>query len=283
MEHTFRGKVITDTYPNAMLCAQTGSNSPFNLYHQSYFVDGSHSPAQTTSSHYRPAASGAGVAYKCHITGEFTQRSFPVPEGDALTAELTALAEGLEIALSETTRHRQENMSFYKELYKTRGEHKVFVFSDCKSSLELLQFCRQLTAYDNSAEKLCAQTKSGNTRSWYEADDAMLRRIISASHQLGAIRGVKVEVHWTPGHSGTMGNELADEAAKVARTTYSHPWYEKTKPAADVAPIKEEVETKLSEDLKARWLNFLTNGAKTINGCSESGGGGVFTTKLHSC
>lgn len=79
------------------------------------------------------------------------------------------------------------------------AERTVLIFSDCKDGLSCV---RDFRPAEGHVDMMGMPIE-------------MLEMILNTARQL-AEEGIKIELHWVPGHKGVPGNELADEVAKQA-------------------------------------------------------------------
>lgn len=187
-ELRFNGDVIIQPRDDAILAAREASRpSPERADTELvFFVDG--------SSFYKPGkrnakrCAGAAVVFQAGDGRGWQERVFPLPsEADASTAEMTAIAEGLAVALSQT-------------LSQPAGTRKVVIFSDCPGALGRVNELRQCTFSQQSLQ---------NER------NLVLRKLITRSQYFCKL-GISVELRWVPAHSGVEGNIRADIAARSA-------------------------------------------------------------------
>lgn len=190
-ELRFAGDVITQPRDDAILAAREAASRPRPECAEKelvFYVDG--------SSFYKPGkrnakrCAGAAVVFPADDGQVWQERVFPLPrETDAFGAEMTAIAEGLAVALSQT-------------LTQPGGIRKVAVFSDCPGALVRLNELRQRTF---SEECLRSELPV----------NSVLRKLITRSQYFRRL-GISVELRWVPAHSGVEGNVRADRAARNA-------------------------------------------------------------------
>ena len=138
--------------------------------------------------------SGLGVVYRALVmprgSDEWITEGYRIPAPvDVTVAETLAVLGALLIAVK---RFRTRNGVLEKE-------QTVLIFSDCKDALVHIQHFE--------SGKSCVN-RGG-------VPDEIVYKILTNTQQLSD-EGVKVELHWVPGHKGVPGNELADEVAKYA-------------------------------------------------------------------
>lgn len=189
-ELRFAGDIITQPRDDAILAAKEASRPRPKCAEKELvlYVDG--------SSFYRPGrrnakkCAGAAVVFQDGDGQVWQERVFPLPrETDAFGAEMTALAEGLAVALSQT-------------LTQPAGIRKVVVFSDCPGALIRVNELRQRTFSEE-----CLRSE--------RPVNSVLRKLITRSQYFRRI-GISVELRWVPAHSGVEGNVRADRAARNA-------------------------------------------------------------------
>lgn len=188
-ELRFLGDVIIQSRDDAILAAREASQPRSDKCAEKelvFYVDGSSLYKKGKRNAKRSA--GAAVVFQADDSQIWQERVFPLPrESDAFTAEITAIAEGLAVSLSQT-------------LTRPAETKKVVVFSDCREALNRVDELRQRTF---SEERLRSER------------DSVVRKLITRSQYFCRI-GISIELRWVPAHSGVDGNIRADRAAQSA-------------------------------------------------------------------
>lgn len=189
-ELRFVGDVITQSRDGAILAASEASRPRPKCAEKElvFYVDGSSLYKQGKRNAKRSA--GAAVVFQAGDDKVWQERVFPLPsKTDAFGAEMTAIAEGLAVALSQI-------------LIQPAGIGKVVLFSDCPGALSRVKELRSRTFREESLH------------SELEVN-SVIRKLITRSQYFRKL-GISVELHWVPAHSGVEGNVRADRAARNA-------------------------------------------------------------------
>ena len=198
-EFKFYGDIIIQPRDEAIRTAIESSKSDLNYLHKVFFVDGAcftGGKGRKRSPDIRKALGAAVVYMSSGVTRVWEERLFHPPKGGGyLQAELTAVAEGLAIAVLEILRAKDQDILGSKGALT---ESKVTIFTDCQGALQRIIKLREAVSTE--------QRLRGNP---------IVRKLITRSQYLNSL-GVKVELCWVPGHSHVEGNERAHVAARVA-------------------------------------------------------------------
>lgn len=149
---------------------------------------GRHSFHADASVSWEHNMTGIGVAYKSHRqdwASPWTAKGYRIFGSlDVNDAEMWAIWQALECVLEKAHADRQ--------YVKPQDPCSLAViYSDCHSAL------RRIGGYEPS-------------------NGAVVQRIIAQSIELERL-GIKIQLHWVPGHRNIPGNVVADSASRMAR------------------------------------------------------------------